>query len=113
MSWMTIGSLTMSSAVKRGFSAAAESWKISWTWLRYGQERAAAQSRDVGPVDANLAGVERLEAGDAARERGLAAAGTAGQAKRRAALDREVDAVERCDRGLGSANQPAPLIGLR
>ena len=65
------------------------------------------------PVDAHCAGVERLEAGEAARQRGLAASRSSGQPQRGAALDAQIEAAQRFHLVL-RAGEEAPLaIRLR
>jgi hypothetical protein len=62
------------------------------------------------PADPDLALRRRHEAGDEAQQRGLAAAGGAGEADELAGLDGEVDAVERPDLAVGHVEGVRQLV---
>jgi hypothetical protein len=80
---------------------------------------------DVLAVDQDPPGTRRLEAGEHAQERGLAAAGAAEQAEQLLAVDLEIDAVDRgeVDEALrqpldpedrpGLRVEPGPVLGVR
>jgi hypothetical protein len=55
------------------------------------------QPRDVAAVEVDAAGAERLEPGDQAQQRRLAAAGRPDEHGELAARDRQVDALDRLD----------------
>ena len=81
---MSSGSDTISAAVSRGSSAAAESWRMSWTRCAEGAQAAAAQRRAGRRRRTRSPRRRLLQPGQAARERGLARAGLADQRQRRA-----------------------------
>ena len=76
------------------------------------KEIAFPQSRDVDPVDSDVTAVWFLEAGDATRERRLAATRRAGNPQRRPARDSEIDMGEGLNWRFRFPEKLSALIGL-
>ena len=95
---MLSGSLIVGPTRMRGSSDAYGSWNISWRLRRERRRLAAAEPRDVLPVEADLARRRPVQGGDEPADRGLAAARLADEPERLAAVDVEGDARDGLDR---------------
>ena len=107
MWWTSSGSAISCATVMRGLSDACGSWKTIWNRRRSRRSGSARSDARSVPSSRYRAGVRLDEAGDAARDRALAAPRLADEAERLAAGDVERHVGHGLDPATGSSEQAA------